>query len=688
MKIRTGSVLKKRYEVIESLGRGGMAEVYLVQDKVRGVSLAMKVLREDLAEDVVFIRRFKREAQTLGKLKHPNIVRFYGLEQEGSLAFLLMEYIDGVTLRGEIFNRKRPFTHKRVLEIMEPICASLQYAHQQGLVHCDVKSTNIMIDRSGKVLLTDFGIARHTETATATMVGAGAPAYMAPEQIKGEDPTPQTDIYALGVVLFEMLSGGLRPFMGESEDTTGSTAQKIAWEHLHTSAPSLRKYNKNIPSQLDGIVQKCLHKKPEERFKSASQLITTLAAVITRKTTPADKGPDKQPQIAVKSISDREQVKPKKKASPTYYLVGIGAILFVCYAVISAINNQSNDVQKKATPTIREIPTATAAILQPKIATADRALAAYESGMDYLGGTTLMSESEPLLFINGWYAIDQSTLEDNLSNMANTIYINGEQVQNVLIAQADLRVEDSYPGREFFILIEDWPPGEHEIRLETTFLADINDGWFDFESGSEIYLYTIKVSENSSSSGSSQKQLLYHEDFSYDNYEWILTGPDTEDNFTSSADYKNGKYEVSLNSHEEISTGFASSYIKLIGDYQVSVDAALISGDKELACYGLIFGYEYWWEICEDQYFQIFKFVEEEVSTIEEWKYSSSISSTSDNHISVSVTGNQVQLFINDTMVSSFNASTPTDGYLYLFLNTYEANSGTFTFDNVEIYMP
>ena len=269
----TRKTIKKRYIVKKLLGRGGMAEVYLVQDKERGVPLAMKVLREDLAEDVVFIRRFKREAKTLAKLQHPNIVRFYGLGQEGPLAFLLMEYIDGITLRREIFNRKRPFSQKRMTEIMEPICAALHYAHQQGLVHCDVKSANIMIDRLGKVVLTDFGIARRTETATATMVGAGAPAYMAPEQIRGEDPTPQTDIYALGVILFELLSGGMRPFIGESAETTGSTAQKITWEHLHTDAPSLKQYNKNISSGLDGIVQKCLRKKPVGRFESAAALL-------------------------------------------------------------------------------------------------------------------------------------------------------------------------------------------------------------------------------------------------------------------------------------------------------------------------------------------------------------------------------------------------------------------------------
>jgi len=354
----TRKTIKNRYVVKKLLGRGGMAEVYLVRDKERGVPLAMKVLREDLAEDAVFIRRFKREAQTLAKLQHPNIVRFYGLEQEGPLAFLLMEYIDGATLRREIFNRKKPFTQKRVGEIMKPVCAALHYAHQQGLVHCDVKSANIMISKSGKVVLTDFGIARHTETATATMVGAGAPAYMAPEQIRGEDPTPQTDIYALGVVLFEMLSGGMRPFMGESAETTGSTTQKITWEHLHADAPSLREYKKNISSGLDGIVQKCLRKKPEERFNSAAALHSALQH--PSKFEPKEEEAEvAQPAFSSGKITHSHEKEDQPKSGRSFVYIAIAAAIALGIYFNSGPGKETLKSLSQANATSTPRPTAT-----------------------------------------------------------------------------------------------------------------------------------------------------------------------------------------------------------------------------------------------------------------------------------------------------------------------------------------
>ena len=150
-----GKTLAKRYRVDASLGRGGMAEVYKVWDQQRAAYLALKVLREDLAEDKVFIRRFKREAQTLARLQHPNIVRFYGLDedQDEQLVFMLMDYIEGTTLRKEIYKSKQPFSAERVLEIMRPVCSALYYAHNQGIVHCDVKPGNIMIDTQGRILI-------------------------------------------------------------------------------------------------------------------------------------------------------------------------------------------------------------------------------------------------------------------------------------------------------------------------------------------------------------------------------------------------------------------------------------------------------------------------------------------------------------------------------------------------------
>ena len=201
-----GKTLAGRYRIETFLGKGGMAEVYKVWDQKKNVHLAMKILHADLAEDKIFLRRFEREAQTLAKLQHPNIVRFYSLERDDDLVYMLMDYVEGTTLRKEIFRSVGPFSAKRILEIMKPVGAALFFAHQSGYVHCDVKPANIMLHKNGTVYVSDFGIARVTESATVTMVGAGTPAYMAQEQARGEMPAPQTDIYALGVILFEMLN--------------------------------------------------------------------------------------------------------------------------------------------------------------------------------------------------------------------------------------------------------------------------------------------------------------------------------------------------------------------------------------------------------------------------------------------------------------------------------------------------
>jgi serine/threonine-protein kinase len=273
----TGTILAQRYQVVQFAGRGGMADVYKVWDSQRSVYLAMKVLRDDLAEDEIFLRRFRREAETLTWLQHPCIIRSYGLIQSNGLAFLLMDFIEGSTLRKEIFNRKTPWSIEQILPAMRPVCSALHFAHNQGLVHCDVKPANIMITAGGDVLLADFGIARLTESATtATMVGAGTPAYMAPEQIRGDDPQPQTDIYALGIILFELLTGGERPFVGEHAQATGSSGEKVRWEHVHRVPPSPRQYNPAIPVEVEAIVFKCLEKDPTRRYVSTMALMDAL----------------------------------------------------------------------------------------------------------------------------------------------------------------------------------------------------------------------------------------------------------------------------------------------------------------------------------------------------------------------------------------------------------------------------
>jgi serine/threonine-protein kinase len=274
----TGQVLCERYRIDAFLGRGGMADVYKAWDRERMVHLALKLLREDLAEDRIFLRRFEREAKVLETLQHPNIVRYFGLEHERLLAFMLMDFIDGSTLRAFLMERgERGLPMSDVLRIMRPVLAAMHYAHVRGIIHCDIKPANIMFDRGGRVYVTDFGIARLAEAATVTLVSAGTPAYMSPEQCRGsEELDGRTDLYALGIVLYEMLTGGERPFKGDTAHPTGTAAERIRWQHLNEVPPSPRTINPEVSPAAEAIVMRCLEKRSSDRFPTATALLSAL----------------------------------------------------------------------------------------------------------------------------------------------------------------------------------------------------------------------------------------------------------------------------------------------------------------------------------------------------------------------------------------------------------------------------
>lgn len=372
-----GVVLNNRYRVEKMLGRGGMAEVYKVWDSRRATHLALKLLREDMAQDSVFLRRFKREAQTVAKLQHPNIVRLYGLEQEDLHAFMLMEYVEGTSLRAEIFrNREAGIGYDRIVQVMRAVCSALYYAHSENMVHCDIKPGNIMVEESGRILLSDFGIARLTDAATATMVGAGTPAYMAPEQILGKDPTSKTDIYALGIVLFEMLTGGERPFTGEHAESTGSTSEKVRWEQLHLSPPSPTKWNPNIPPELEAVVMKCLEKAPENRYQNALDLLNAIELAVqgSVETSASALVPPSDQEV----IDEQEFYGGKKSSQIEKYIGQIGgwrttaiagsALIFILFCLLGTSIISSRGVSALAlfardtetpTPTNTSIPTST-----------------------------------------------------------------------------------------------------------------------------------------------------------------------------------------------------------------------------------------------------------------------------------------------------------------------------------------
>jgi serine/threonine protein kinase len=379
----TGQVLLQRYRVDEFIGRGAMADVYKVWDEQRATHLAMKLLREDLAMDTIFLRRFRREAQALAHLQHPNIVRFYGLEEDDLLAFILMDYIEGTTLQQEIRAARRPLPLGRVLEVMRPVCSALHFAHRQGLIHCDIKPSNIMTHNNGTILIADFGLAHMTEAAATStlLLGGGTFGYMAPEQARGEKPTAQTDIYALGIVLFEMLTGGERPFTGEASGHAGTARENVLWEQLNLAAPSPRRWNPDIGDELVQIVQTCLSATPAGRYTSTLELLDALESAI-----PTDQALIAALPVAIASWgSPSTPIVPPGGSQPIKRRswrmpLAVGAIALIALLAGFFINDQLNgstvrDVpailtEETATQTATVTPTATATSTATATATA------------------------------------------------------------------------------------------------------------------------------------------------------------------------------------------------------------------------------------------------------------------------------------------------------------------------------
>ncbi len=267
----SGETLCNNYYLRRLVGSGGMADVYEAWDQNKVTRMAVKILRRDLARNAKFVDQFKREAEILQKLSHPNITRLYEFINAGSdIVFIVMEWVDGLNLREALIKKGRPFSPAEVEIVLEPVCVALNYAHKSKIFHCDVKTPNILLPSDGRVLLTDFGVARYSNTR----VYGGTQYYMAPEQFNDGGVDARADIYSLGVTIFELFSGGMLPFRGESPDSQGSTTrEKVAWEHHHLNIPPLSRINPSISPAMERIVSKAMSKNPRDRYGSTFDLL-------------------------------------------------------------------------------------------------------------------------------------------------------------------------------------------------------------------------------------------------------------------------------------------------------------------------------------------------------------------------------------------------------------------------------
>ena len=267
-----GKIIDGRYEIIEEIGRGGMAIVYRAKCMVLNRYVAIKVLRPEHREDAEFIKRFKIEAQSAGSLTHPNIVSVYDVGNEDDLEYIVMEYVEGITLK-QYLSAKGVLPWKEAVDYASQICAGLEHAHKKGIVHKDIKPENIMITKEGILKITDFGIAKAVNQGTIATGGLtmGSVHYFSPEQARGSFIDTKTDLYSLGVLLYEMIAGKL-PFEGES-------AISVAMQHLESEPARPSVFNPSIPKSLEAVILKAMKKEQTERYQTATQMLIDLKKV-------------------------------------------------------------------------------------------------------------------------------------------------------------------------------------------------------------------------------------------------------------------------------------------------------------------------------------------------------------------------------------------------------------------------
>ena len=330
------NVVANRYEVVQHIGQGGMADVFLAIDTILNRHVAIKILRSDQSTDAISILRFEREAQAATTLAHPNIVEIYDVGEYKNHHYIVMEYVAGKTLK-KVIRDRAPLLNLEAVDTMKQLTSAVAEAHKRGIIHRDIKPQNVIVKSDGSVKILDFGIATAKGSAQLTQANnvMGSVHYLAPELAKGEPASPQSDIYALGIVFYEMLTGDV-PFKADQ-------AVQIALLHMREAMPSVRKANPNVPQSVENIIIRATAKNPKLRYQSCDEMLKDLEQCMSPEhqndkplslKDPIDKTPTKQEKDDAKVAMTRSTSLSRVANKRTKIYITAIVVLFALFVLI------------------------------------------------------------------------------------------------------------------------------------------------------------------------------------------------------------------------------------------------------------------------------------------------------------------------------------------------------------------
>ena len=333
------NVVANRYEVVQHIGQGGMADVFLAIDTILNRHVAIKILRSDQSTDAISILRFEREAQAATTLAHPNIVEIYDVGEYKNHHYIVMEYVAGKTLK-KVIRDRAPLLNLEAVDTMKQLTSAVAEAHKRGIIHRDIKPQNVIVKSDGSLKILDFGIATAKGSAQLTHANnvMGSVHYLAPELAKGEPASPQSDIYALGIVFYEMLTGDV-PFKADQ-------AVQIALQHMREPMPSVRKANPNVPQSVENIIIRATAKNPKLRYQSCDEMLKDLEKCMLPEhqndkplslNDPIDKTPTKQEKEDTKVGVTRSTSLSRVANKRTKIYITAILVLFAMFAVIAGL---------------------------------------------------------------------------------------------------------------------------------------------------------------------------------------------------------------------------------------------------------------------------------------------------------------------------------------------------------------